>query len=579
MICLRHIPIVAATLVFAASYGYAPRLLSAQQPPVVESDGGWDAPTAERFYHESQGSVILPAAFLRALRGPDGKHLLDPARMHSYGFLPGAAGKDPYPLGVTADDGSKSGGIPMAGVTCAGCHTAQLQYRGTTLRIDGGGANISLQAFFNAVRTDLTQTAANPAERKRFLTEAIALGYPKAKASQGLDYEVARNAFVVRAATDVKGSNTPGGPGVVDALTGIAFNAFTLGLHDAGNAKRAIAPTNYPYLWDIWHFDWVQYNASVRQPMDRNVGEDVGLGARLNIVDPVTGKLNPEPARWKSTVDIKGLYWIETALEKLKPPTWPGAFGAIDPAKAARGRALFAANCQMCHGISKIAGTTPEEWHVRVVPLTRIGTDPNQAVGFAKATYDATKLGMGTALPGPEGLKYVVEHIKNQAYVDAGIPKSLWPVYDGHGRKGISVAPCGYKARPLVGVWATPPFFHNGSVPSLFDMLSETRPAHPILGNPEFDPVRVGLVQEPAPGTVTMDTALPGNSNAGHWFTNDTARKGRVGRAFADAEKYDLIEYLKSATYADYPATAIATTAIPPMPCVDNPNWAKNLPY
>ena len=40
------------------------------------------------------------------------------------------------------------------------------------------------------------------------------------------------------------------------------------------------APVNYPPVWNIWKFDWVQYNASVSQPMARNIGESMGTGAK-----------------------------------------------------------------------------------------------------------------------------------------------------------------------------------------------------------------------------------------------------------------------------------------------------------
>ncbi|HUZ48965.1 MAG TPA: cytochrome c [Candidatus Dormibacteraeota bacterium] len=574
---IRPIPIVATVVAIAGAFAFAPHLRSAEPSHAVTLDQGWDHATRVEFYHKSQGAVLMPSAFLRALRMPDGKPFLDPARMHSYGFLPGEPAGNPYPLGIADDDGSKTDGVPMAGFTCAACHTGELTYRGTSVRIDGGSANLNLPAFQSAVRQALMRTATTPELRKPFLRRAIALGYPAAKAAAGLDAEVARDRFVLKAVAGLRGTQTPAGPGIVDALTGIAFNAMTLGLYQSDNARRALAPTNYPPLWDIWHFDWVQYNASVHQPMDRNVGEDIGLGARLNIVDPVTGKLNPESTRWKSTIRIRNLYWLENAIIKLKPPTWPAAFGPVNEAQAAQGRALFVQNCARCHGVSKIAGTTPQEWYMHVLPLKVIGTDPNQAIGFAKTTYNATKLGMSATLGGPEGLAYVVRHEKVQAYEDAHVPKSEWPKYDGFGRSSPVVAPCGYKARPLVGIWATPPFLHNGSVPSVFALLSDTRPAHPILGNPEFDPVNLGYVQASAPGTVTMNTALAGNSNAGHWFTNDKARKGRIGPKLTDAQKYDIIAYLKTATYATYPTKTV--TSARPLPCGNDRNWAKDLAY
>jgi len=338
------------------------------------------------------------------------------------------------------------------------------------------------------------------------------------------------------------------------------------------NARLAVAPVNFPPVWDIWHLDWVQYNASVHQPMDRNVGEAVGLGAQLNIID-AAGNLNPPATRWKSSVRIKNLYWIETQLEHLKAPVWPAAvFGAVDQAKARTGRALFVQNCARCHGISKIAGGY--EWAVHTIPLERIGTDPNEATAFAKTTYDARKVGMSEHQNGPAALGAVVDHLKVQGYIDEGIPKSQWPTYDGFGRKTVVVAPCGYKARPLIGIWATAPYLHNGTVPSVYDMLSETRPEHPIIGNPEFDPVKLGMVQQSTPLTLTLDLSLLGNSNAGHWWTNDKTRKGRIGPKLTEAQKYAIIEYLKIASYDNYPTKTVEAGY--PLPCGDNLHWADN---
>lgn len=557
----------------------APHILGAQ-PSALPVRQGWDAATTTQYHHISQGAVIVPAAFMRALRTPSGGRFLAPANMASYGFLPSTNGGI-YPLGMAADDGKAAieNGIPMVGVNCAACHTGQLTVRGATLRVEGGSATLDITRFLTDVDHAILADAKDPAKRKTFLAEAVSYGYPASKASAGLDAEANRRIFMYTAAAKTTEANTPSGPGIVDALTGIAFSAMTTGLHEASNARAAKAPTNFPPVWDIWHFDWVQYNASVHQPMGRNVGEAIGLGARLNIVDS-KGKLNPASTRWKSTVNVKNLHWIEDTLVSLKPPVWPSAFGAIDQAKVAAGKALFAQNCSRCHGVNIIAGSPSHEWYLPVVPLARIGTDPNQAVGFAKTTYNATKIGASATEGGPEGLFMVVSAVKAQAYRDAGIPKSEWPTYDGFGRKPLIGTACGYRPRPLVGIWATPPFLHNGSVPSVYDMLSQTRPAHPIIGNTEFDPIKLGQVQVAVPGrTYTMDTTLQGNSNAGHWFTDDTARKGRIGRALTDIEKYDLIEYLKVANYADYPSRTIEASAIPAQPCANDRNWAANVPY
>lgn len=310
--------------------------------------------------------------------------------------------------------------------------------------------------------------------------------------------------------------------------------------------------------------------------MVRDISEAMGQAGVVRLLDPDTGGLLPEPGRWHTTIRVRNLFAIRHVLDVLKPPPWPeGVLGPIDRERAARGHALFVQNCASCHAIELIKGTSnPVEWHVPVVPLGVIGTDPTHAVNFAAATFDATKLGLSKQTTASEGLFAVATNVKRQAYIDAGIPESEWPTYDGFGRKDeIDANPCGYKARPLIGVWATAPFLHNGAVPTIYDLLSETRPTSFVFGGTEYDPVKLGMVQQPGPGTMVLDTQERGNSNAGHWFTSDSGRPGRIGRAFTEAEKFALIEYLKSATEADYPTVEIDPPG--PAPCAMDPDWGR----
>ena len=97
----------------------------------------------------------------------------------------------------------------------------------------------------------------------------------------------------------------------------------------------------------------------------------------------------------------------------------------------------------------------------------------------------------------------------------------------------------GYRARPHDGVWATPPFLHNGSVPNLYQMLvpAASRSTRFYLGSTRFDPKHVGYETFGFQGAFEMDTSLPGNSNAGHEFRNLTLE---------ELEEYDPGTALKS---------------------------------
>jgi hypothetical protein len=104
-----------------------------------------------------------------------------------------------------------------------------------------------------------------------------------------------------------------------------------------------------------------------------------------------------------------------------------------------------------------------------------------------------------------------------------------------------------YKAAPRDGVWATPPFLHNGSVPNLYEMLipAKERTKKFYVGR-EFDPVKVGLDTSGKSGTFLLDTTLRGNSNAGHSFEDGPRGNGIIGPLLTDEQRWALIEYLKS---------------------------------
>ena len=102
-----------------------------------------------------------------------------------------------------------------------------------------------------------------------------------------------------------------------------------------------------------------------------------------------------------------------------------------------------------------------------------------------------------------------------------------------------------YKGRPLTGIWATPPYLHNGSVPTLYDLLLPPgeRPASFYLGSREFDPDKVGYVTAQSADNNflyrTRDEAgrfIDGNSNAGHDYGNAT---------FTEEQRRALVEYMK----------------------------------
>src|SRR6185312_2254070 len=95
-----------------------------------------------------------------------------------------------------------------------------------------------------------------------------------------------------------------------DALSLIGNRVF--GSLDPGNVMVAGAPVNFPHLWDTSWFDWVQYNASIKMVMVRNIGEALGVGARTNVT-PGDDRL------LQSTVNVDNLHKIEDQLGGTVP--------------------------------------------------------------------------------------------------------------------------------------------------------------------------------------------------------------------------------------------------------------------
>jgi len=230
---------------------------------------------------------------------------------------------------------------------------------------------------------------------------------------------------------------------------------------------------------------------------------------------------------------------------------------------------------------------------VKIIPQKVIGTDPAQANVLVQRTVNTAGIGDLTPVdnttgfgididvctlepkyPGKVGRSSLVNvrvtdgpvlsyALGLGAMVQRGINRWFDLNYiDDAGRLAYQgdrpnclMAGAGYKARPLNGVWATAPFLHNGSVPTLWDMLSPVaeRPAAFVLGNPTFDPVHVGVDRTPVEpgdnyndqGYFVLDTRKPGNHNSGHEFS-DVKGPGVIGPALADQDKKAIVEFLKT---------------------------------
>jgi hypothetical protein len=271
---------------------------------------------------------------------------------------------------------------------------------------------------------------------------------------------------------------------------------------------------------------------------------------------------SPVEGLFQSNAAILELQRVENQLERLAPPSWPeDVLGKIDRDKAKVGKALFMENCASCHNAWPYRWTEPNKYGKRfvlvgLVPQTYVGTDKTQ---FEVLRPLALTGELSKFLP-PEFRGKVLlppatiyGALKAEALETALGKLKLTEAQEANLR-GYRELPTPrppedvYKAGPRHGVWATAPFLHNGSVPNLYEMLipAAERTKKFYLGG-DFDPVKVGLDTTAKSGTFLMDTALLGNSNAGHSFQDGPRGNGVIGPPLSSLDqRWSIIEYLKS---------------------------------
>lgn len=425
--------------------------------------GGQNEPLRQLYYFTPQGTTVknLPYSWFVALEVPLGKQKFSaPDRMNAYGFL-----VDPIPTPVNRDNlpvGFTSHFEPLVGqrvldITCSACHTGELvvNKNGTRygLRVDGSGAMHAFTTtkpgnFALELLASMTSTYLNPFKFDRFARQVLGSTYPEGYFKLHGDLRRMLSAFLRQASIDNNPFDTLyptiEGPGRTDALARIGNTVFGTEL-SSSNYRVGNAPVRYPPLWDIWKFDYVQYNSSVRQPMSRNLGESLGVGAIARLLNPYGSPVAPED-RYVTTSMMSNLNKIETALWSLQPPRWSeDCFGKIDWEKAEKGQTIFAATCAQCHGpfpaddaikewkaplktaanasqvqadwdrfltesypeYANLAYSSADSkpwgkdnpdafplWVMHPLTVQDIGTDPRTAVNFVEKQIDLTKLGL-----------------------------------------------------------------------------------------------------------------------------------------------------------------------------------------
>jgi len=552
---------------------------STTSPFTIDQGKKWTPEDRKSFYVQDQGSRIMPLSWIQALKQADGKPFLD-ASLSRYGYLPNDKSNIPgLPVGFTTNGTDNDKAV---GMTCSACHTRQIEVGGTSYRIDGGPAIVNFQGFLADLDTSVNNILKDDTAFAEFASSVLKSTTTPDKVKELHD---AVNAWFERYDTLMKASlpTDPWGPSRLDAVTMI-FNRLT-GLDIgqppsyliAGNIKRADTPVRYPFLWNAPIQDKTQWpgfadNGDKVLGLSRNLGEVFGVFAvfhpkkdpnRLSGIDYIAD----------NSANFDGLGKLEDLIEKLGPPKWPWA---VDNALAAKGEAIYNKTCAAgCHEIKKGAFRTifHETW---ATPIQDVGTDSREYDVLAGMVDTGVLSGasvpfIGTALKPKDKAFSVLGLAVSEAIIQeaesllAGggkMSKSdqlkmklskavLRPGLEHLGSlKGAFRMPTSptatapsfaYESRVLEGIWATAPYLHNGSVPTLAELL---KPANERVESfkvgPSYDTTNIGLALEQTKFDYTLKTTdcnqrNSGNSRCGHEF----------GTNLSPDDKKALLEYLK----------------------------------
>lgn len=291
----------------------------------------------------------------------------------------------------------------------------------------------------------------------------------------------------------------PWGPGRVDTFN--PYKVLELGIRlDQLTPEERVGTSDFPAIFNQRPREGMQlhWDGNNRSLMERNLSAAIGAG--------VTPR----------TVDIDSIRRMSNWLLDLRPPPSPHR---PDPAAVARGRTVYMRSCAACHGYQQESGYVFSGRYIgQVTPIAEVGTDRNRLDSYTEAfrRRQLDEIFEGT----PYDFRYFTK-------TD------------------------GYANQPLDGLWLRAPYLHNGSVPTLADLLEPParRPAAFVRGIDIIDRSRGGFLAPacnpaaPVVGRTGMgrrlicfDTAVRGNGNGGHLY----------GTGLAAPAKLDLLAYLRT---------------------------------
>jgi len=413
--------------------------------------------------------------------------------------------------------------LEVANLTCAACHA------GVTYAADGTprpsvwlglpNTSIDFQAFGRSVAVSLTDAMGDP---QAFL-RAIGQLYPDTPRLELRTISVRVLPALQRRLADSR-AYPPGYPLGFDAgssglINGLSATKRMFGVLPADSIATDRGLVSVPDLAGLKMRSaafWDGGYAPAGQERFEPRTADAADARHFHELAPIMNAVTTPVMGIRPDIAVKALPRVEQIaafLQGYTPPRYPGS---VDRNRAERGAALFALRCSRCHGAY---GGTIDDVHLvsfpnRLIATDRIGTDPLRASLVSDALV-------------------------------ASFASSPFAGRVSAARTG------GYVAPPLSGLWATAPYLHNGSVPTLWHLMHpQARPQRFLVGGHCLDMERVGVANvvgsdgEPAyPSTcrawakpTLYDTRERGQSNAGH---------EAPFAQLSEAEKGDLLEFLK----------------------------------
>jgi len=557
---------------------------SADAPPILIDQGpSWTPATRADFYTRDQGSRIMPLSWLEALKQADGAAFLADS-LGRYGYLPNPANGNGLPVGFTA---SGPGGSQFVGMTCSACHTRQIVADGKEYRIDGGPAFADFQNFLVDLDAAVGKVLGDEAAFLAFARAVLGVPAPNPDDLKALRENV--QAWYLRFHTLVARGlpAAPWGPGRLDAV-GMIFNRLTgldLGAPPsyliAENIKRADAPVRYPFLWNAPKQDKTQWPGFAN-----NGGDILGLSRNLGEVYGVFGVFEPKKEWWhllgvnylnNNSANFDGLGKLEDLVKQIGAPKWPWP---VDAALAEQGKAIYnrptaQGGCGDCHGIRPGAVRFPDVQTWATTPLQDVGTDTREydiltwtahtgvlqgaEIPVITSPLKETDLAisvlstsvLGSIIQNYIPLAATTQEAQAKQLKEFRLPPALQDLKGAFnapsqtGPSGKANAPTTqyvYEAKVLEGVWAAAPYLHNGSVPTLNDLLKpSSQRAGAFKVGPAYDKANIGLAVEQTKFDYTLKTTdcaerNSGDSRCGHEF----------GTQLPPDEKKALLEYLKT---------------------------------